>query len=152
MSTDNTLLYCTFYLEDSQYGIPIEHVQELGISGTIIPVPLAQPAVKGLMNLRGQIITLLDLRRLLDLPPQQACSDNRINVVVCFNGETFGLVADRTGEVLEIDTTKLESLPSNAKKHQLKLVSGIYTLTDSVLCILNLANIIQLASRPTYIL
>lgn len=147
MSTQLRSLICTFYLNHILYGIEIEHVQEVGQLTTIVPVPMAPPTIRGLVNLRGQIITLLDLHKLLELQQTEHSPDVSTNVIVRWNNEFLGLVVDRVGEVIEIDPAKLEKLPSNVKSTQAAALTGIYTLPGQILHLLNLNALCQLATQ-----
>lgn len=161
MSTETRSLICTFYLNNTLYGIEIEHVQEVGQLTSIVPVPLAPPTIRGLVNLRGQIITVLDLHRLLELQPTVLelqptegtpdilpnPPDASTNMIVRWNHEALGLVVDRIGEVIEIDPAKVEPVPSNVMSTQASSLTGIYTLSSQILHLLNLDALSNLSTQ-----
>ena len=102
--------YCTFYLGEQCYGLDVLNVQEIVRSQPLTRVPLAHPMVRGLINLRGQIVTAIDLRRRLDLP---ARDDEResVNVVVQTDDGAVSLLVDEIGDVLEVTEEQFERPP-----------------------------------------
>ena len=76
--------FCTFFLDGLRFGVDVQKVQEVVPYQEMTRVPLAPPAVRGLLNLRGQIVTGIDLRHRLDLPPR---ADDRLPVNVVLRGE-----------------------------------------------------------------
>lgn len=154
MSTQTRSLICTFYLNSTLYGIEIEHVQEVGQLTSIVPVPLAPTTIRGLVNLRGQIITVLDLHRLLELQPTECtpdistnAADASTNIIVRWNQEALGLVVDRIGEVIEIDPVKVEPIPANVTPNEASSLTGIYTLPSQILHLLNLDALSKLSAQ-----
>ncbi|MGZ6827552.1 MAG: chemotaxis protein CheW, partial [Mycobacteriales bacterium] len=103
--------YCTFTLDGHLFGVPVSSVQEVLREQEVTPVPLAAPEVSGLINLRGQIVTTLNLRHRLRLPARPA-GDPSVNVVVrTADGGAVSLVVDRIGDVLEPEPSSLEEPP-----------------------------------------
>ncbi len=102
--------YCTFYLDDIFFGVDVAQVQEVVCFQEMTRVPLAPPVVRGLINLRGQIVTALELRRRLELPDRPAGA-KPVNVVVRADDVPTSLLVDRIGDVLEVAEEAFERPP-----------------------------------------
>lgn len=128
--------FCTFYLRDLYLGLDVLRVQEVIRSQPMTRVPLAHPVVRGLINLRGQIVTAIDLRRRLDLPPR---SDDTppVNVVVQTEDGVVSLLVDEIGDVLEVADGDFERPPDNLRGTARELILGAYKLSDRLLLILD---------------
>jgi purine-binding chemotaxis protein CheW len=100
-----------FGLGGQEYGLPILQVREVLRPVPVEPVPGAPAIVPGVINLRGQVVSLIDLRRYLGLPPAVETAETRI-VVVAYDGEVFGLLVDRIGEVSKIALAAIKPLPA----------------------------------------
>ncbi|MCP4344964.1 MAG: purine-binding chemotaxis protein CheW [Desulfobacterales bacterium] len=103
---------CTFYIGDHQFGIDILKVQEINKNPTITTVPQSQEYIVGVMNLRGRIVTVIDLAKKLGLPFTMPGKDNR-TIIVNSQDEYIGLLIDRIGDVVPVDTEKAELPPVN---------------------------------------
>ena len=127
---------CTFFLNERFFGIEVEKVQEVIRYQTITPVPLAPGVVRGLINLRGQIVTAVDLRRLLQVEDRP---DDRlpINIVIQTRQGTFSLLVDRIGDVLEVDEDCFEHSPDTLEGIARELIRGAYKLQGRLLLVLN---------------
>ena len=132
MSQQRLQKYCTFYLENYYFGIEVEQVQEIIRFQEITPVALAPEVVKGLINLRGQIVTAVDLRRLLELP-DRAEEEIPMNIVVRTPVGAFSLLADRIGDVLELSDDNFESPPDNLGGMARELIQRAYKLEGRLL-------------------
>jgi len=128
---------CTFYLDRLWFGIAVERVHEVTRLPAITPVPLAAPAVAGLINLRGQIITVIDLRRRLGFEERPA-GMLPVNVVARSGNATVGLLVDEIGEVVEAPESSHEIAPDNLPAQSRELVPGVYKLPDRLLHVLDL--------------
>jgi purine-binding chemotaxis protein CheW len=129
--------YCTFFLEGYYFGIDVLKVQEVIRFQEMTQVPLAPPAVRGLINLRGQIVTALDLRRRLELPDRPA-NDLPVNVVVHADDGAVSLLVDEIGDVLSVPETAFERTPDTLRGPARELIRGAYKLDDRLLCVLDL--------------
>ena len=103
--------FVPFELADQLLGIPVVLIQEVLMGEDISPVPLSPREVKGFLNLRGQIVTAVDLRALLGLP-DRAEGESFMNVVVEHDEELFSLLVDRVGDVVEAGDSAFEPTPS----------------------------------------
>ncbi|MCP4109505.1 MAG: purine-binding chemotaxis protein CheW [Desulfobacteraceae bacterium] len=103
---------CTFYIGDHQFGIDILKIQEINRNPTITTVPQSQEYIVGVMNLRGRIVTVIDLAKKLGLPFTMPGKDSR-TIIVNSQDEYIGLLIDRIGDVVPVDTEKTELPPVN---------------------------------------
>jgi len=129
-------LYATFRLGELFFGIDVACVQEVNREQEMTEVPLAAPTIRGLINLRGQIVTALDLRRRIGLPP--AAGDRRpMSIVVRSGEELITLLVDEIGDVLELSGAGFESVPSTLGSLEQELLTNVYKLEDRILLILD---------------
>ncbi len=135
--------YCTFYAHDMYFGIWVREVQEVLLYQDMVRVPLASPVVRGLINLRGQIVTAIDLRRRLDLPDRAADVDP-MNVVLRTDDGAVSLLVDEIGDVVEVDERTFEAPPETLDGRARELIEGVYKLEGQLLLILDAAKTIDL--------
>jgi purine-binding chemotaxis protein CheW len=128
--------YCTFYLAGHYFGLDVLKVQEIIRSQQMTRVPLASPVVRGLINLRGQIVTALDLRRRLGLEDRSA-EREPVNVVVHTDDGAVSLLVDDIGDVLEVPEDLFERPPETLQGTARELIRGAYKLQDRLLLILD---------------
>lgn len=100
---------CTFRVADLMIGVEVTRVQEVLRGRHVTPVPLSQPCVAGIVNLRGQIVTVVDMRARLGLGTASGTSHS-VHVVVASSGELMSLIVDREGDVVDIDEATLEDI------------------------------------------
>ena len=136
--------FCTFFLDRLFFGIEVEKVQEIIRYQNITSVPLALPEVGGLINLRSQIVTAIDLRRRLDLP-QLNSEQLPINVVVRVNEETISLLVDDVGDVLDVPDDCFESSPETLTGKVRELIRGAYKLENQLLLILDVEKVVDIS-------
>jgi purine-binding chemotaxis protein CheW len=128
---------CTFYVGGSYFGIPVRQVQEVVRPQPITPVPLAPKVVRGLINLRGQILTAIDLRFRLGLGEPRD-PEKLLNVVVCTADGAVSLLVDEIGDVLEVQEETFEPAPETLQDASRELVLGIHKLSDRLLLVLDI--------------
>lgn len=128
--------YCTFYLDEQCFGLDVLKVQEIIRPQELTRVPLAHPMIRGLINLRGQIVTAIDLRRRLDLP-DRAGGQEAVNVVLQTDDGAVSLLVDEIGDVLEVTQQQFESPPETLQGSARDLILGAYKLADRLLLILD---------------
>lgn len=128
------LQFCTFYLDGLLFGVELKGVQEVIRSLDVTKVPLAPDVVSGLINLRGQIVTAVDLRRRLELPPRPA-GVPVMNVVVRSEDGAVSLLVDEIGDVLEVEDTSFEPPPKTLKGRE--MIRGVYKLAKRLLLVLD---------------
>lgn len=149
MSEVNLQKYCTFYLDKYYFGIEVEQVQEIIRFQEITPVSLAPAVIKGLINLRGQIVTAVDLRTLLDLPERDE-NDSPMNIVVRTEQGAFSLLVDRIGDVLELEDRDYETPPDNIVGIARKLIKRAYKLKDTLLLTMEIEKVVGTEVLNTY--
>jgi purine-binding chemotaxis protein CheW len=130
-------LYATFTVQDRYVGIPVERVQEVLQAQTVTPVPLAHPHISGLLNLRGQIVTALDLRARLDLPTRGADAPSATVIVTTEDGP-LALIVDVLGDVVAVNDERFEPPPETLQSQSRRLIKGAYKLDDALLLDLDL--------------
>jgi purine-binding chemotaxis protein CheW len=137
----NQSQYCTFWVDGLFFGVDVECVQEVLRYQQLTAVPSAPEAIQGLINLRGQIVTALDLRCRLGLP---ARADDALpmNVIVRSRGEVVSLLVDDIGDVITVETgggsgLALEPTPANVPSTVQDVVHGVLALPDSILLVLD---------------
>ena len=135
--------FCTFRLTDLMFGIEVERVQEVIRAQPMTGVPLANPVVEGLINLRGQIVTALDLRRRLELPPREE-GEEPTNIVVRTSMGQLSLLVDRIGDVVDVDEATFESPPETLEGVARELITGAYKLDNVLLLVLDTEAAVQL--------
>ena len=128
--------FCTFYVAGQYFGLDVLHVQEIIRYQEMTRVPLAPPVVRGLINLRGQIVTAIDLRRRLELPERPA-DQFPVNVIVRTDDGAVSLLVDEIGDVLEADDRLFERPPETLQGSSRELIRGAYKLPDQLLLILD---------------
>ncbi len=128
--------FATFFLGDSYFGVEVQRVQEILRSQEMTPVPLSSPVVRGLINLRGQIVTAIDLRRRLGLP---ACAQGQplMNVVVRSSGGGVSLLVDDIGDVVEAEESTFERPPDTLDGDARKMIRGVHKLNDRLMHVLD---------------
>lgn len=135
---NNKRQFCTFYVDSLFLGIDVPQVQEVIRYQEMTRVPLAPVAIRGLINLRGQIVTAIDMRCWLGLPPRQP-HELPMNVVVRDGDNAVSLLVDRIGDVLEADDELFEPPPSTVRPNVRGLILGAFKLTDQLLLVLDTA-------------
>ncbi len=131
-----TQQYCTLFVDDLFFGVEVKKVQEVIRYQEMTRVPLASPVVSGLINLRGQIVTAIDLRRRLGLP-NRAPGRLPMNVVVRGEDGIVSLLADEIGDVQEVSQDHFECTPETLRGEARQLICGAYKLDQRLLLILD---------------
>lgn len=136
--------FATFILDGLFFGVEVLKVQEVIRYQEMTRVPLAPPEVSGLINLRGQIVTALDLRRRLELHPRPA-DQLPMNVVVRTDDGAVSLLVDEIGDVVEVSEEGFERPPETIEGVARELIRGVYKLKDRLLLILDTERTVALA-------
>jgi purine-binding chemotaxis protein CheW len=132
----NTQQFCTFFLKDQCFGIPVEQVQEVIQHQETTRVPLVPPVVRGLINLRGQIVMAVDLRRRLRFE-QRPEGVLPVNVVVRTPEGPVSLLADSIGDVVEVKQETFEDPPQTLESNLRTLIMGVHKLEGRLMHVLN---------------
>ncbi|HEX4785686.1 MAG TPA: chemotaxis protein CheW [Candidatus Sulfotelmatobacter sp.] len=135
--------FCTFFLDGHFFGTPVPQVQEVIQNQVMTRVPLAPNVVGGMINLRGQIVSAIDLRRRLGL---QDRPDGQLpmNVVVRTSDGAVSLLVDEIGDVIEVDEDTLESPPETLRGFAREVLRGVYKLSGRLLLALDIDRVVDL--------
>lgn len=139
--------YCTFHLGDLFLGVEVTGVQEVIRHQATTPVPLASPVIGGLMNLRGEIVTTIDLRRRLGLGPRD--DHDPMNVVIRSDDSVVSLLVDEIGDVIEVVDEDFEPAPSTLPAATRDVIVGVYKLEGRLLLVLDCDRVLDLALTTT---
>ena len=135
--------YVSFWIGDQLLGVPVKTVKEVLNPQHIATAPRARPEIAGLLNLRGQIVTAVNLRRRLGLPDLN--SENKpLNVVVRHGGESFSLLVDDVGDVIDTSNQQLEAMPPTLGAAWRSFTTGVFRLEKRLFVIVNVAAILKL--------
>lgn len=141
-STDFTE-FVTATIAGQLFGLPIARVQDVFKPARITPVPLAGPEFAGVLNLRGRIVTAIDMRSRLDL---QRRDGERASMAIGIEakGESFGLLVDAVGEVLKLPDAEWEPCPINLDRKLAAVSAGVYRLEGRLLVVLDIDRVLDL--------
>lgn len=144
-SSDQSM-FVTVSIENQLFGIPVLQVQDILGPQKITHVPLAPPEVLGSLNLRGRIVTAIDVRVRLNLPPH-GDSTKKMSAVIDFGGELYSLVVDKVGEVMSLSQDDFEPNPATLAPQWRDISNGIYRLKDNLLVVLDVARLLRLDKK-----
>ncbi len=128
---------CTFHVGRLFLGLDVLCVQEVIRSPELALVPLAPPTIRGLLNLRGQILTAIDLRRLLKLPAPRDPVTTAMLIILCTQHGQVALVVDSVGDVMELTEESFEPPPDTVPPAMRHLIAGVHKLDRALLHILD---------------
>ena len=128
--------FCTFYLNHLLFGVESQKIQEVVTYRELRPVPLASPVVTGLMNLRGQVVVALELRRQLELPDRPP-EMKPVCLVVRTAGGTVCLLADEVGDVVEVGENTYEPSPETLSPRLRSVIVGVHKLENQLMHVLD---------------
>lgn len=136
--------YVTAVIGGQLFGLPIQRVQDVFVPERLTRVPLAPPEISGLLNLRGRIVTLIDMRRRLGLPPRGDGAP-QMAIGVELRGESYGLLIDSVGEVLKVDGQLREPNPVNLDPNLARVSMGIHRLDGQLLMVVDVDRVLEIA-------
>ncbi len=137
----DTEQFVTLTIEGQLFGVPVLSVQDVLAPQKITPIPLASEEVAGALNLRGRIVTAIDVRRRLNLPPRGK-DDTCMYVVVEHGTELYSLMIDSVGEVLSLPVDRFEPPPATLDERWRGVSGGVYRLDEDLLVVLDVNNLI----------
>jgi purine-binding chemotaxis protein CheW len=136
--------FCTFLVDGLYFGIEVLQVQEVIRFQEMTRVPLANPVIKGLINLRGQIVTAIDLRRGLELS-ERPDGSLPMNVVVRTGDGAVSLLVDEIGDVVNVEPESFERPPETLNGIARDLISGVYKLKERLLLVMDTEKAVSLS-------
>jgi len=134
----------TFFVADLFFGVDVLRVQEVLRFQQMTHVPQAPDVIEGLINLRGQIVTAIDLRRRLRLPPRTG-GQTPTNMVIRTDDGAVSLLVDEIGDVLDVDAATYERPPENLDPAAREIIHGVYKLKDRLLLVLDTERTVDIA-------
>jgi len=143
MQTDREIEFVTVLIAEQLFGLPIARVHDVFMVDRLTRVPLAPPEVAGILNLRGRVVTMIDMRRRLDLPQREGGRGN-MAVGIEYRGESYGLLIDSVGEVLKIPAANRESNPVNLDPRWSRVAEGVVQLDGRLMVILDVDRVLEL--------
>ncbi|NPA40074.1 MAG: chemotaxis protein CheW [Thermodesulfobacteria bacterium] len=141
IATQETMTFVTFYMGEFLFGIPAEKIMEINKDVEITPVPLSDDYILGIMNLRGQIVTVMDLAKKVQLKTEIT---PKINLIIKSEDEApVSFVVEQVGEILEIPIAKLEKPPEKIEGLSREYIKNVYQLPEKLVLILDIDKIIN---------
>src|SRR6185295_17003497 len=142
---ESVIEYVTATIGGQLFGLPISRVQDVFMPERLTRVPLAPPEIAGMLNLRGRIVTAIDMRRRLgmDLP---ADDRQRMAVGIDSRGESYGLLIDAIGEVLKLPVASREDNPVNLDARLARVSGGVHRLDGSLLVVLDVDRVLEVGA------
>ena len=145
---DDEIEYVTVTVGEQLFGLPIARVHDVFLPARVTPVPLARPEIAGVLNLRGRIITMLDMRSRLGLPPLKNGAE-RMAVGVEFRGEAYGLLVDTMGEVMRLARSSRDPNPTHLDPSWTTVTAGVHSLEARLMVVLDIDRLLE---PPTHAL
>ena len=134
--------YVTFTIAEQLFGIPVLKVQDILATHRIAPIPMAPPEIAGSLNLRGRIVTVIDVRRRLGLAPKESEGES-MSVVVEHGQDLYSLTVDAVGEVLALSPETFEPNPPTLDVRVREYSTGIFRLQAKLLVSLNVERLLD---------
>lgn len=142
LGTDSHM-YVTMRIDQQLFGVPVENVRDVLKQQNVTYIPLSASEVAGSLNLRGRIVTVINLRHRLRLP-DKASDGKSMFVVVEYKGELYSLMVDNVGEVMTVPDHAIEKSPANLGGAWKEVTTGIYKLSNELLVIIDVKSMLSL--------
>ena len=133
--------YVTVFIGGQLFGLPIHKVHDVFVPESMTRVPLSAPEVAGVLNLRGRIVTAINMRRRLGLPQREG-NHGIMAVGIEYRGESYGLIIDEVGEVLNLDASGREANPANLDARWAEISGGVHRLSGQLMVILDVERVL----------
>lgn len=130
--------YVTFKVAGQAFGVCVSEIHDVFRPTRITPVPLASAEIAGVLNLRGRIVTAIEVRSRLGLQSREGGNEASLAIGVERNGESFGLVIDEIGEVIRLDDEACEANPANLDPVWASISRGVHRLDDQLLVVMDI--------------
>ena len=142
-AADTDIEYVTATIGGQLFGLPISRVQDVFMPNRLTRVPLAGPEIAGILNLRGRIVTALDMRRRLGLTDTEQAQQPMAIGIEC-RGESYGLLIDAIGEVLKLPAGSREDNPVNLDGRLARVSAGVHRLDGKLLVVLDVDRVLDI--------
>lgn len=140
--------FVTFTVHDQLFGIPVRRVQDVLTPDVIARVPLSPAEISGSINLRGRIVTVIDVRRRLQLPAADpARPGRRMGVTIESGAEFYSLLVDAVGDIMTLDGEQHEDNPSTLDPLWRDVAEGVYRVTGGLLVALDIERLLDIANK-----
>ena len=141
-SSDEVLQWVTYRLDDETYGINVMQVQEVLRYTEIAPVPGAPDYVLGIINLRGNVVTVIDTRSRFGLPPTDITDSTRI-VIIESDEQVVGILVDSVAEVVYLRSSEIDSAPNVGTEESAKFIQGVSNRSGQLLILVDLNKLLS---------
>ena len=135
--------YVTMTIGGHMFGLPIFRVQDVFVPVGLTRVPLAPPEVAGILNLRGRVVTAIDMRSRLDFGEREPGTPV-MAIGIEFKGESYGLLVDAVGEVMQLHNSACEAKPTNLDPRLSRVAAGIYRLEGQLMVVLDVDRVLDI--------
>ena len=135
--------YVTVTIGDHMFGLPIFRVQDVFVPVGLTRVPLAPPEVAGILNLRGRVVTAIDMRSRLEFGEREPGTPV-MAIGIEFKGESYGLLVDAVGEVMQLHNSACEAKPTNLDPRLSRVAAGIYRLEGQLMVVLDVDRVLDI--------
>jgi purine-binding chemotaxis protein CheW len=135
----------TVTIGDHLFGLPISRVQDVFVPDRLTRVPLAPPEVAGILNLRGRVVTAIEMRARLDLGLREP-GRPVMAIGIELKGESYGLLVDAVGEVMQLAAGECEAKPANLDPRLGRVAAGVYRLESQLLIVLDVDRVLDIGS------
>src|ERR1043165_5088496 len=145
-ATEQLIEYVTVMIGGQLFGLPISRVQDVFMPDRVTRVPLSAPEIAGVLNLRGRIVTAIDMRRRLGLPPREDDKPS-MAVGIQLKGESYGLLIDAVGEVMKLGEETREPNPVNLDGRLARVSGGVHRLDGQLMVILDVDHVLNTSAE-----
>src|SRR5712675_2293576 len=135
--------YVTVTIGDHLFGLPISRVQDVFVPDRLTRVPLAPAEVAGILNLRGRVVTAIDMRSRLDFGEREPGTPV-MAIGIELKGESYGLLVDAVGEVMRLHNSACEPKPTNLDPRLSRVAAGIYRLEGQLMVVLDVDRVLDI--------
>jgi purine-binding chemotaxis protein CheW len=143
-ASEYVIEYVTVVIDGQLFGLPISRVQDVFMPDRLTRVPLSPPEIAGVLNLRGRIVTAIEMRRRLGLPPRSG-GRPPLAVGIELRGESYGLLIDTVGEVMKLPDATREPNPVNLDAKLKRVSAGVHRLEGQLLVILDVDRVLDMS-------
>ncbi len=133
----------TLYLDNQKFGVPILTIQDILQTHALTSVPLSEPYIEGVMNLRGRIVTAINLRKRIRNGQSATENQESMNIVIESDHELYSIMVDQVGEVVTLNTNKIEDPPLTLDASWRSVINGVYQEEKEIILMLDTDKIIH---------